>query len=237
MSKRNQRRGKIDTGREVVPLPAPFRPTFTRHIAVSDTYSTYRWSHDFKEPRGGNYDTDHRIIISIQSLAIVKEPRRWLNESVELKKKRRRKWKYTKCSHAEAEGEMEGQIERGEDYFQFWQWNFCQNCWLLVSRSREPWQCLVSSLVLAWSCWIGICVVKLSISLCFFIIVFIVSTLQPFLFFFSFSFVLSFIRFVVPFVVLIVRCIIEFLIGIFHCFHYMGRVRHFHFSYLPRDSD
>lgn len=70
--------------------------------------------------------------------------------------------------------------ERGEDYFQFWQWNFCQNCWLLVSRSREPWQCLVSSLVLAWSCWIGICVVKLSISLWFFIVVFIASTLQHF---------------------------------------------------------
>lgn len=114
VSKRNQRRGKIHTGREVVPLPAPFRPTFTRHIAVSDTYSIYTWSHDFKEPRGGNYDTDHRIIISVQSLTIVKEPRRWLNESVELKKKkRRRKWKYTKCSHAEAEEGMEGQIERG----------------------------------------------------------------------------------------------------------------------------
>lgn len=148
------------------------------------------------------------------------------------KKKRRRKWKYTKYSHAEAEGGMEGQIERGGDYFQFWQWNFCQNCWLLVSRPREPWQCLVSSLVLARSCWIGICVVKLSISLCFFIIVFIVSTSQLFLFFFSFSLVLSFIRFVIPFAVLIVRCIIEFLIGIFHCSHYLGRVRHFHFSYL-----
>lgn len=73
---------------------------------------------------------------------------------------------------------------------------------------------------------------KLSISLCFFIIVFIVSTSQLFLFFFSFSLVLSFIRFVIPFVVLIVRCIIEFLIGIFHCSHYLGRVRHFHFSYL-----
>lgn len=75
----------------MVPLPAPFRPTFTRHIAVSDTYSTYGWSHDFKEPRGGNYDTDRRIIISIQSLTIVRQPRRWLNESVELKKKEEKK--------------------------------------------------------------------------------------------------------------------------------------------------
>lgn len=209
VSKRNQRRGKIHTGRELVPLPAPFRPTFTRHIAVSDTYSTYTWSHDFKEPRGGTYDTDHRIIISVQSLTIVKEPRRWLNESVELKTKKEEKKMeiHEMQSRRGRGGNGRSDRERGEDYFQFWQWNFCQNCWLLVSRSREPWQCLVSSLVLAWSCWIGICVVKLSISLWFFIVVFIASTLQLFLFFFSFSFVLSFIRFLVPFVFLIVRCV------------------------------
>ena len=122
----------------------------------------------------------------------------WENFSSELntgdKVWRRKGSRWNVTRRGGTERGREDRRKRGEKgYFQFWQWNFGQNCWLFVSRLRKPWQCFASSLIpcLHWSVQL-VCAVKLWILLSsFFFINSFNRSIQIFPSFFSLSFSFS----------------------------------------------